>query len=341
MKATRPLPRWRAKVLELRQRATDAHEALEGFSGDPERVPEDRALWDQLCRVANQTERAATEAERAAVEKPKRKEIEREKKLTREAKDAKSGTRLETTKDAATLARVAQCVVCEATAVLRGADAADELRRLGWGARRDTSKPGWPRVWWCPECWQPPLLEGPHAAWEPPPKLLKLGAMRSHAKARGRLERELVALAAVDRPKAEAALLRLIYGAESRVKARRWRTFAARLGIEPVKVAPKARKRVDPDRGRGAETVPVPVPVPASLVAWHASHERTRCGVPPLSSDAREKLRKHLARRGVELAVEPPPPLAYDACRGCGYVDGAPELGEPCSRVEARAEGYT
>jgi hypothetical protein len=233
MTAARKLavPRTRAKALQLRARANEAREALDKFEGDPIDDPQDRARWDLLVKVVGLREAEARRAEEAEAKRPHVKQQAEAERVKRARAEETSGTVLQTDATGAHVERLAACRGCGRCVELRGDP--ERLRAEGWGSRRDTTKTGWPRLWWCPECWAPPRLEleGAPEPYAPPAAVLELGKMRSHAKARGRLERELRGLAVVDKRQAESILARLIYSADSKAKARRWRAFAGELGL--------------------------------------------------------------------------------------------------------------
>ena len=125
--------------------------------------------------------------------------------------------------DASDVARVAQCQTCGRAAELRGDPA--RLRAEGWGSRRATGLPGWPRVWLCPDCYEPAALEprvitlgGGGLA-----KLIEVAYRRSHAKIRQRLEGLVRRLVEVDPELGEAVKQALVYRAPSKRIGRQWR----------------------------------------------------------------------------------------------------------------------
>ena len=214
------LSRPRARALALRAEATTAREALEVSDVD-------RAGFDHLCQRLHQTELAATTAERVAEDHPKRREHEAAALAAQARAEAISGTSVVVSENRATVTRMAHCQCCKRMAELLGDPT--RLWERGWGSRRETDKPGWPRAWFCPDCWK---VEAPRIVRAGPPPLITparlrdviaVSRMRAHAKKRLRLEAQLQQLLVLDPDLGEAVLRTVVYAAESKHAARQWR----------------------------------------------------------------------------------------------------------------------
>jgi hypothetical protein len=167
-----PPTRSRVRASRLRAEAgaakerLDAFELHDGIDAGPDLSPADAARWAQAVRLVAQTERAATRAEAREAALPTERRREAQGRARAATREANAGTRVVKvarvvageTADAADLCRVAGCNACGATAELRG----DPWRlwALGWGSVRDVAAQcgTWPRRWFCPECWVPPVM---------------------------------------------------------------------------------------------------------------------------------------------------------------------------------------
>lgn len=231
VKGTVPGDPRKRRALALRARANEARGLLEGFDGDPARVPVDRARWDQIVRVVEQAERAAAEAEAVAAAGPRRdKSAQRAAARARRA-EAVSGSTVAPDETATALVRVVACEGCGGHAELR----ADEHGRpvalwdKGWRSVRDTSKADWPRRWWCPSCWVEPTADDEAAlpvVVRVTEAFVETSWARRGSHARRSAEALVRQLAATDPPKAEVLLQRLIYSAPTRRVGRAWREIA-------------------------------------------------------------------------------------------------------------------
>ena len=213
---TRP----RARALALRAEATTARETLEVSDVD-------RAGFEHLCQRLHDTELAATTAERVAEEHPKRREHEVAARVDQARAEAISGTSVVVSEDRATVTRMAHCERCKRMAEFLGAPT--RLWERGWGSRRETDKPGWPRTWFCPDCWKveaPRILRAGPPPLIPPARLgnvIAVSRMRAHAKKRLRLQAQIRQLLVLDPDLGEAVLRTVVYAAESKHAARQWR----------------------------------------------------------------------------------------------------------------------
>lgn len=155
-----PLPTLRALRDEARA-AVESHDGDTGEAGNPAEL----ARWAQLCRVLQQREGAVARAEAQERAVPKRTARGAERRRTIIAKvetrtrEARSGTRVALTADAASAQRIAVCRGCDRPAQVRAQADVERLWREGWGSVRRTELAGWPRMWWCPACWVPPRIE--------------------------------------------------------------------------------------------------------------------------------------------------------------------------------------
>jgi hypothetical protein len=210
----------RARALALRAEATAAREALEVSDVD-------RAGFDHLCLHLRATELAATTAGRVAEEQPERRKHEAAQRLAQARAEAISGTSVVVSADRATVTRMAHCERCQRMAELLGDPT--RLWERGWGSRRQTDTPGWPRVWFCPDCWQveePRILRDGPPVFVPPARLgdvIAVSRMRAHAKKRLRLQAQIRQLLILDPDLGEAVLRTVVYAAESKHAARQWR----------------------------------------------------------------------------------------------------------------------
>jgi hypothetical protein len=210
----------RARALALRAAATSAHEALEVSDVD-------RASFDHFCQRVHDTELVATTAERVAEEHPKRREHEAASRVARARAETISGTSVVVSEDRATVTRMAHCERCHRMAELLGDPT--RLWGRGWGSRRETDKPGWPRTWFCPDCWkvEAPTIRsaGQHSFVTPARlgKVIAVSRMRAHAKRRLRLQAQIRQLLVLDPDLGEAVLRTVVYAAESKLAARQWR----------------------------------------------------------------------------------------------------------------------
>jgi hypothetical protein len=210
----------RARAVALRVAATAARDALEVSDVD-------RASFVHLCQRVHDTELVATTAERVAEEHPKRRELWAAARVGQARAEAISGTSVVVSADRAAVTRMAHCTCCQRMAEFLGDPT--RLWERGWGSRRETDKAGWPRVWFCPDCWK---VEAPRILRAGPPPFLtpaRLGnviavsRMRAHAKKRLRLEAQIRQLLVQDPDLGEAVLRTVVYAAESKHAARQWR----------------------------------------------------------------------------------------------------------------------
>jgi hypothetical protein len=255
MKRSARPTRARKRASALRAEANVAREAFDAWEREGRSLEDPR--YEELARAWERAEAGAQAAERREAVEPVRQKREVRARRVTATKEAQSGSRVVKAADAATLQRVACCrgregEPCGRTAELRGEPG--RLWAAGWGSKRDTAAEGWPRLWWCPDCWDPPRLapgdpdaahgyaisypgpDGPvlvHASARPAVRLsakaLESAAERRDSRARARVERDVRRLAEVDPPKAEAALQRLIYAAPSKTVGRAWRAVAREI----------------------------------------------------------------------------------------------------------------
>ena len=221
MKLAHAIPaRPRARALALRAEATTTCEALEVSDVD-------RAGFEHLCKHLHDTELAATTAERVAEEHPKRREHEAAARVDQARAEAISGTSVVVSEDRSTVTRMAHCECCKRMAELLGDPT--RLWERGWGSRRETDTPGWPRAWFCPDCWK---VEAPRIFRDGPPlfvaparlgNVIAVSRMRAHAKKRLRLQAQIRQLLILDPDLGEAVLRTVVYAAESKHAARQWR----------------------------------------------------------------------------------------------------------------------
>ncbi len=168
-------------------------------------------------------------AYRKAVERPIHGDRRANAKLTLEREETVSGTIVAKNVDGSAVARVAQCSRCDRVAELQGDPA--RLWALGWGSRRNTALPRWPRIWFCVECWQvevPRLVaEGRPSMLDPAKlgRLLEISRMRAHATKRLQLVDLIKRLLAFDPDCGEAMLRTIVYAAERKTAARQWRAL--------------------------------------------------------------------------------------------------------------------
>lgn len=239
--------RARALASSLRGGANDARGRLEAFEADPGERLSDGEVWERRKSLTTEwlaAEAGAVRAEARVAARPlddKRRARARVRAATAEAV---SGTSVVLDAEAAKLARVAACRGCGRAAEVREGGPA-RLWAEGWGSVRDVAAPGWPRRWWCPECWVPPVLKAsdPEAAvasrtlraWDGVTLLFfstgAIAASRSRRDSRARihLERDLRRLYEVDPQRAEAAVQRLVFTAPTPYLETAWRVFAASL----------------------------------------------------------------------------------------------------------------
>ena len=149
--------------------------------------------------------------------------------------DEKSGTKVILTVDSAELQRVAQGA-CGRLAGLSGVNARERLYLDGWKSHRDTTRPGWPRIWTCPECRKPEA-----AATREPSGMVQdsvamisiLSSVDPQASAHGRqkLRKDIERLIRVDRPLA-VTILSAIIKTISPQAARHWIKIMVESEIE-------------------------------------------------------------------------------------------------------------